>query len=184
MNLQIVVDLETLDTAPSAHILTVALVLVDVDAPIDSPDFCRKLFTAEVYRKQPGRTVSLDTQDWWAKQSQAARDIAFDHVAPEIISDVMRHLADWLQDNPYPIWGNGSDFDNAILQHAFNAEGLQWPYYRNRCLRTLRGVAKDLGYTLPPLPFEGTKHVASDDALHEAKELKLLMDTLKQEVTA
>jgi len=179
MNLQIVVDLETLDTAPSAHILTVALVLVDVDSPIDSPDFVRKLFTAQITRPQPGRTVSLDTQEWWDKQSITARCAAFVHKEPEFIGAVMRRLADWLQDNPYPIWGNGSDFDNAILQHAFNAEGLQWPYYRNRCLRTLRGVAKDLGYTLPPLTFEGTKHVARDDAIHEAEELKLLMDAIK-----
>lgn len=179
MNPQIVVDLETLDTAPSAHILTVALVLVDIDAPIDSPAFGRKLFTAEVYRKQPGRTVSLDTQDWWEQQSQTARDIAFAHSAPESIGDVMRHLADWLQENPYPIWGNGADFDNAILSHAFNVEGLKWPYYRNRCLRTLRGVVKDLGYPLPPLTFEGIKHVAIDDALYEAKELALLMTAIK-----
>ncbi|WP_376767405.1 3'-5' exoribonuclease domain-containing protein [Paludibacterium denitrificans] len=87
-----------------------------------------------------------------------------------------------LSESDAPIWGNGSDFDNAILQHAFRQHGLRWPYWRNRCLRSLRGVVLDLypqcANETPP--FEGLKHHSMDDARHEARQLVVFLDILNR----
>lgn len=68
------------------------------------------------------------------------------------------------------IWGNGSDFDNAILQTAYAMANRKqpWEFWNNRCHRTLKNLA-------PAIKVErlGTYHNALDDAktqaLHAAK---------------
>ena len=70
------------------------------------------------------------------------------------------------------VWGNGADFDNAILRNAYTAVNreLPWMYYNNRCLRTLRGENPDVAKPA----FVGTPHHAGDDARNQAEHLLLI----------
>ena len=180
----IIVDLETLDTQPSAVILTAGLVAVEITETecITLGSWYRRIKWwnddfASYGMEQDGRTDSDDTWEWWRKQSEPAQH--------ECISDkdrlplwlAMQSLNVWLQLNPYPIWGNGSDFDNAILQHAFKQQGMRWPYWRNCCLRSTKNLANQLGLhaEMPAWPEGKIKHYALHDAEHEAQMLAALL---------
>lgn len=179
MKPQIVIDLETLDVQPSAAILTVAA--VEIDPTQTGEDLFRRSFFARVELPQPGRTLDQQTAEWWKAQSAEAYADAFTQEGREDLGCVVIELNHWLAESDAPIWGNGSDFDNAILRHAFGQHGLAWPYRRNRCLRSLRGVLQDLELSPSPTPeFEGVKHRAMDDARHEARELAALLHALTQ----
>lgn len=169
MSLEIVHDIETMSMqAPAAIILTIGAVLVDTDDGSIKDSFYRRLKTDT----QPYRASDRETLDWWGKQSFAAHADAFGkerHPAP----DVLIEYNEWLQRVPTAgIWGNGAAFDNTILQHAFAQHGIKWPYWRDRCLRSLRGL---VGGDKLQWPVGLTKHIAIDDATYEAAELTELM---------
>lgn len=178
----IIIDNETLDVLPSAVLLTIGAVAVEIS---DNG----LIVLGRWYRRiewwpaitQPARTASQATLDWWNAQALPPFSEAFDLDADRLsLSLAMHSLQAWLQINPYPIWGNGSDFDNAQLQHAFTQHGLRWPYWRNRCLRSLRGTVLQLypNTQLPDFPADKIKHHALHDAEHEAEVLAVLLKTL------
>ncbi|PXX49403.1 3'-5' exonuclease [Aquitalea magnusonii] len=176
----IIVDLETLDTQPSAVILTAGLVAVEITETecITLGSWYRPLLWDHPRHNQAGRSTSQDTADWWVKQSDAALSEAFCNDYDAIpISLALNSLNAWLQLNPYPIWGNGSDFDNAVLQHAFKQHGLRWPYWRNCCLRSTKNLANQLGLhvEMPEWPEGKIKHHALHDAEYEARILAALL---------
>jgi hypothetical protein len=176
----IIVDLETLDTQPSAVILTAGLVAVEITETecITLGSWYRRI---EWWREngtcQEGRSYSVDTSNWWKKQNKPAQHecLSLNNRIP--LQLAMHSLNAWLQLNPYPIWGNGSDFDNAILQHAFKQQGQRWPYWRNCCLRSTKNLAKQLGLQveMPAWPASKIKHHALHDAEHEAQMLAALL---------
>jgi hypothetical protein len=180
----VIVDLETLDTQPSAVILTAGLVAVEITETecITLGSWYRRIeWWQDFGICQAGRTDSADTWTWWEKQSGLAQI----EVTSDVFGDperiplwlAMHSLNAWLQLNPYPIWGNGSDFDNAVLQHAFKQHGLRWPYWRNCCLRSTKNLANQLGLhvEMPAWPEDKIKHHALHDAEHEALMLAALL---------
>lgn len=180
----IIIDNETLDTTPSAVLLTIGAVAVEIEdgkATVLSRWYRRIDYLHEA---QQGRTTSDDTVDWWHSSNTSAGACihAFSNIGKHRIPLwlAMHSLQAWLQLNPYPIWGNGSDFDNAQLQHAFNQHGLRWPYWRNRCLRSTRGLVTELypATPLPSFPPDKIKHHALHDAEHEADVLAKLLEAI------
>lgn len=179
---QIIIDNETLDIAPSAVLLTIAAVAVEIEDGKTTvlSRWYRRLQWDTGYR-QTDRSISQITVDWWLEQSDAAFEEAFDDDGRRLpIWLAMHSLNTWLEFHPYPIWGNGSDFDNAQLQDAFKQQGLRWPYWRNRCLRSQRGLVLDLypDTKLAEFPANKIKHHALHDAEHEAEALAVLLHTL------
>jgi hypothetical protein len=78
-----------------------------------------------------------------------------------------------LFDRAFPVdaclWGNGADFDNALLACAYKAAALipPWAYVNNRCFRTMRKEHA----VVEPLKL-GVHHNALDDALHQTRWLQ------------
>jgi hypothetical protein len=188
----IIIDLETLDVAPSAHILSVGAVLVDIDAPSGAFEIDARLLVT-VSDQQPGRTITMDTIEWWLTQLPEARHASlFDERFAGIKTDLsqgcvslargMQTLVEFIERTPSgtPVWGNGSDFDNAICQHACRQIGIDWPWRRNRCLRTVLGLARDADpdFVSPGFPASKIKHHPLDDAEHEAHVLAAALHTL------
>jgi len=171
---EIVHDLETKDVTASAHILTLGAVAIDVDNGHIVDRFSVKLMPL-----QPHRTISADTTAWWQSDavSDVARQAALHNREQGIgIGDALCRYQAFIERYPSAgLWGNGSDFDNVILNHAFTQYGLKWPYHRNRCLRTLRGL---LNAPRRAFPSHLTPHVAIDDAEAEALELVALLGQL------
>lgn len=79
------------------------------------------------------------------------------------------------------IWGYGADFDNVIFNNflkVFNELPSQSSkcYRKTRCLRTLAALYPEV---VEGIQFEGIKHTAKDDAIHQAKMLAALLNHLE-----
>lgn len=183
-----VLDLETGAKTPDAHIFSIGLTLVDVEDLILADAF---YYVCD--DSQPGRVTDSETLTWWLKQAskspQAFKSI-FNVEDKLPLDKVLRNLMDWfaLHGDPKTIhlMGNGSEFDNVILEHALKQAGLKMPvpYWNNQSLRTIKLVHRLLNgdmasNSLEALPFEGTKHHAGDDADHEAEQLLVALKAIR-----
>jgi exodeoxyribonuclease VIII len=64
------------------------------------------------------------------------------------------------------LWGNGADFDNAILVNCFANTNIEpcWKFWNHRCYRTLKSLSGDKSKP----KRVGTYHNALDDAITQA----------------
>lgn len=171
-------DIETLGTTADCMILSVGAVKFDIETgDIHNAGFYRKVSIES--NKAWKRDFSADTLRWWMNQKDAARLEAFKMDAgkldPAIIGvpleEMLNNLSAWMGDikhpNVYKVWGNGADFDQPFLQHAYKEAGVPvpWKFWDNRCLRTLKNlpVARSV-----KLERAGVHHNALDDAIHQA----------------
>jgi len=171
----IVLDIETLSTRPGALILSIGAVLLTRSGIEDT--FYRVIDSGSSARA--GLRCDIPTITWWISQDKAAQAHAFDSAAAINIHLALREFHNFLPTHTnYWLWGNGADFDNAILEAAYQAikAPLPWKYFQNRCLRTLRALHPDL--EPPAFPAEHIKHHALHDAQHEAEHLyEILVDS-------
>lgn len=165
------VDLETLDTIPSATILSIGACVIPAHMdPADSDTFYVEVHVDTQYM----RTKSMSTIEWWKQQSNCP-----DHGIVSL-TDALRQFRDYLlrlTDTPV-IWCKGTDFDTAILAHAYKQMGSDtpWKYNAVRDFRTVKKLFADsLVVTAPNL----NPHHALADAIHQARELQHLGLALK-----
>lgn len=155
---EIMVDLETLDTLPSAHILSIGAVAMH------NPDltFYRVLGTKEQFR-----SVSNSTLDWWCQQNQTAQDEVLIEVDASL-KTALEELTDFiLTSGANLIWSHGDDFDCTILAHAYRQCGMQppWKFWNTRDTRTLI----DTAVRLTGKNFEPNRTGVYHNALHDAQ---------------
>lgn len=175
--IDIMVDLETLDTRASASILSIGAVRLDWNT-LEAVDPFYIIIDPESC-KAVGLTESASTVAWWGGQSEEARRVFTDPNVP--LSSALHGFARYLSSygkSKVRLWGNGSDFDNVILINAYDALGYDapWMFYNNRCFRTVR---KMLGHLIEDPKRGGTHHNALDDAIFQAQILLQLKDHLK-----
>ena len=171
----VMLDLETLGTAPGSVIVSIGAVkfsaghiLSSFYAVID-PQSC----------VDAGLKMDAATVMWWMKQSEEARTALMGSVThPSLhLAEVLQDLAIWMCTDLRPcIWGNGASFDCALLAAAFRACGriIPWKYSSERCYRTVKALHSDV----PEDPREGTHHHALADAKHQAMHLMKLLPNL------
>lgn len=174
MSNDIMVDLETLDTRASSIILSIGACRVDWNNNEVSDPFYRVINIESC--RAIGLTESASTRAWWDRQSEEAKSIFTDPCID--IQDALIDFANYLRPFDHKkvrIWGNGSDFDNTILIHAYDALGLDapWRFYNNRCFRTVKSI---MSHLIMDIKREGTYHNALDDAKHQARMLLQLRD--------
>ena len=145
--IHISLDLETASTASNAAIVQLAAVWVD--CPAHTFTSYISLMTCEA----AGLHVAVDTMEWWSKQDPVLRDRVFSGT-----SSLHKGLCDfygWLSElcggdlNRVYLWGNGAEFDCAILQNATEEVGLDYPinFRHHEHLRTLkRMMPEELQY--------------------------------------
>lgn len=156
----VMIDLETMDTASTAAIVSIGAVKFDKDGISD--EFYSIIDLADCV--QHGLTMSPSTVQWWI--SQPNKSDTFDGNKSKLLSSALLKFGGWIPDNAR-VWGNGSDFDNAILRNAYNACSLSvpWKYYNNCCYRTFKNLFPT------PIDRVGTHHNALDDARSQALHL-------------
>lgn len=161
-------DLETLRQRPGCVILSVGAVGFDPETGELGPEFY------EVISKQSCIDATLhidsDTLAWWMKQSPEARKVLAEAELPiaRPLGGVLSELTAWFHKNFGPdvfVWGNGSDFDNAILAHAYRAvrQRQPWKFWNSGCHRTLKRLRPGI-----EIVRQGTHHNALDDARDQA----------------
>lgn len=176
MNTDIMIDLETLATTPDAAILTIGAVKFDPfgreseDKAMDSfyvkvdIDSCHDL----------GLVTSDDTVAWWASQTQAAQDAAFDPDGRIPITDAFHQLYKFCW-GAKRVWSNGASFDVVICEHVFRKinKAVPWKFWEIRDVRT----AFDLGINPQRPPI--TAHHALEDAWNQAVGIQNVYNTLR-----
>jgi hypothetical protein len=163
----VMIDLETLGRRPGCAVLSIGAV-----------EFCperglgKELYV--VVNRPSQRALGLhedqETLKWWSSQTEAARQVLADAEAKTSVS-VEKALAQFttfltvIGLRRVKVWGNGADFDNAILTCLYGAIGQTppWDFWNNRCYRTLKNIKGG-----PKLKREGTYHNALDDAKTQA----------------
>lgn len=168
----IMLDLETLGTHSNAVIIAIGAVEFDPDLGV-TDKFYINVDPQSCIDK--GLTVDGSTVTWWLKQSDEARQGVVKNQKP--LKDALTQFRDWLgKDNNLQLWGNGADFDNAILKNAFTAYRVPepWPFWANRCFRTFKS-----SFLKIDLPRSGVHHNAVDDAAWQAEYLIKLVEKHK-----
>jgi len=156
----VMIDLETLGSRPGCAILSIGAVAFDPSTGKLGPEF----YTAVDRRSQPGLHIDHKTLIWWEGQSAEAKAVLDDSCAIGLtyaLVNFNQYLSQF-DFRKVKVWGNGSDFDNAIMACCYAYAGLEtpWSFWNNRCYRTLKGLVVG-----PKIKREGTYH----NALHDAK---------------
>jgi hypothetical protein len=160
----IMLDMETLDTAPTTVILTIGLVKFD---PRGS-GVIEKLELRPTIDEQTdtfGRSISDDTLRWWSTQSAEAINESMGDQDRISYKECMEKLYKFCW-NQQAIWSNGAGFDVVVAENAFRELDMRipWPFWTIRDCRTIYDLAgvslKDDGHV--------TTHKAVEDAERQA----------------
>lgn len=151
MNNHVMIDIETLGTTADTVVLSIGAVRFDPMKPDDNAEAFYAVLDVED-QLAIGRTVSHSTFCWWMRQSKEARiAIAGENVKAVPANEALDDLRKFIPKKVEGVWGNGSDFDNAILQHMngqFDPRPL-WPFRANRCFRTFTKLFDPMKHLQP-----------------------------------
>lgn len=172
----VMIDLETLGRRAGCAILSIGAVAFDAKAKELGPELYTvvRLDSCE----KAGLHIDPDTIAWWEKQSpeaqkvlKQARAARGNKVLPKALEELNKYLSQF-DLKKVKVWGNGSDFDNAILTACYAAIGqnIPWEFWNNRCYRTLKSLKPQV-----KLARQGTYHNALDDAKSQAAHAIQLM---------
>lgn len=174
-NTDVMIDLETLATSPDAAILTIGAVKFDpfkVSVEFDDKDkFYVKVDLDSC--NELNLTVSDDTINWWATQSEEAREEAFSQTGRIHVEDAFADLYKFCW-GASRVWSNGAAFDIVICETVFKRihKKIPWDFWQVRDVRTIF----DLGIN-PERP-KVTAHNALADAEAQARGVQKVCTTL------
>lgn len=168
----LVIDLETLGTVPGSIVLSIGAAFVDLETETVGERFYARIDIED--SKRHGMFEMDSTRRWWEKQDGRATYEALRHPDRMSLDAALLQFSRFVRSTggAVQVWGNGSDFDNALLAVAYHKVGqaLPWEFWNNRCLRTLRHQHSDvLVRRADDMP-----HHAMYDALHQAEILLAL----------
>lgn len=159
----VMIDLETLGTAPGCVVLSIGAVVFRPEEGFLAEEFEAAISVASSI--EAGLVIDPLTLKWWKGQSEAAQAAAFPAEAQDIY-DVLLAFETWLASvGATHIWGHGASFDPPVLEAAYRA--IKWPapwkYSAPRCTRTLYELSG-----VEPDRSQGVHHNALNDAKVQA----------------
>lgn len=173
----LMIDLETLSTAPNAVILQIGAVRFDpmtcevgnslqINVDIDS---CLRL----------GMKIDDATFRWWMRQADTARLSVAGESTASIVAALIS-LKQFAEFEIEAVWSHGASFDIPILENAFRVANLDvpWHYRAPRDTRTLFWLAEQMR-NWQPQPTEDRAHTAAADAVAQAWEVCAAYQTLR-----
>lgn len=177
----IAIDLETLSASPAAVILSIGAV-----AMAESGDILCKFYSVCSIASQRDRQIDKSTLEWWDKQRVEARTVLTQANEPSsptldsVLDELTRWLGDLGESHDVHVWGNGSDFDIAILNHAYKQRSpfVPWNFRKVRDMRTLYDITLRFGLDIKDkAPRVGVHHNAKNDAQFQAQ---VIVESLRQ----
>ena len=180
--MDIMLDLETLSSAPDAVIVSIGAVTFSTSGRPNEID--HRFYTAEKpdYQQNAGAEISGATVQWWAQQSDAARAVLNDAGAVylAVALDEFRKFCAACGERPR-VWGNGANFDNVVLRRAYERMMVPapWEFRDDRCYRTLKNLRTDIAFE----KF-GVAHNALDDAIAQAQHAERIFAAMTAERAA
>jgi len=170
----VMIDLETLGRRAGCSILSIGAVAFDPKTKELGAEFYVVVNRLSCFKL--GLHEDPETVKWWEGQNAEAKKILTEvDGGGEHLRDALNKLTEYLSQfglKKVKVWGNGSDFDNAILANCYAAIGgnQPWDFWNNRCYRTLKSLQPQV-----KLARQGTYHNALDDAKSQATHALQLM---------
>lgn len=166
----VMLDLETLGTAPGSVIRTVGAVRFDPFTGQTGPSLHLAISREDMMCL--GFRVSTDTERFWARPQNRDADRAIRAMEQLAVIDALERVEAFLRSPNYGepvIWAQGANFDPVLLESAYR--GLRrkapWGYSAVRDTRTVYALAH--GRPASPVRREGVHHTALDDCLHQVR---------------
>lgn len=194
----VMVDLETLGSRAGCAILSIGAVAFDPVLGVHLHNGHYRVVTTESC-VAAGLHIDQGTVDWWEKQSLEAQKVLVaagqdgeragsgTDLIPGVgalplgaaLAEFNTYLTKFGED--VRVWGNGADFDNAVLASAYAAADvpLGWKFYNSRCYRTLKNLLPEI-----KVRRSGTHHNALDDAITQAEHAVRLLQELNTAAAA
>lgn len=165
--MDLMIDIEGLDTSPNATILTIAAQEFN---PLSRDTLGRSYYARVDLESQADRSIDQGTIDWWATQPSIVKNEAFSEQDRLSLRESLNGLYK-LMWQAKRIWAQGPTYDCTILEHAYKSLGilLPWKYFNVRDSRTLFGLT-------PQLESYPATHHALEDC---RRQIKLLWDALE-----
>lgn len=182
IEMHVMIDLETLGLKPGCKILSIGARVFTLAAVVQcNAASVHKYFYDRASLVDQGHLTTLQsTYDWWMEQSDEARSEAFGGVV--LLEVVLEKFASYLRAlsllGEVHVWGNSASFDLKILEAAYESYGMAvpWDFRNEECCRTLKNRFKGL---VPMEPFNGTKHNALHDAVHQATHCEKILEYIE-----
>lgn len=163
----LMIDIETLDTKPSAVVLSVGACLFDLETGVITREYSSGPLEKQNQLRN-GRTISESTLRWWMQPEQEpARAASFGYTSVPAV-DVLVALRTMVEENTI-VWGNDPAFDCVILEDLYRTLWeceAPWKFYNRQCVRTYRRLpgAEDVPRVAPTVA-----HDPLADAIAQAK---------------
>lgn len=144
-SIDIMCDIETLGTDESATIFQIAAVAFDIKTGEHLAEFNQ---VADIALNEKPLNVSGSTLKWWLKTNKELfADLL--HEGSLSSENTLKAFWNWLEvlEASYELrlWGNGILFDNNLIRHQLQAQGLRYPikYWNDRDVRTIVHLASE-----------------------------------------
>ncbi|EMX1848846.1 3'-5' exoribonuclease [Klebsiella quasipneumoniae] len=180
----VMVDLETMGKKHNAPIVAIGAVVFDPATGSIGESFYKVVCLESSVNW--GAVIDPSTVIWWLKQSSEARSaIVNDDAIP--LLDALLQFREFVSENvaggskKAQVWGNGASFDNSILRSSYDciAEDYPWEYWNDRDVRTMVELGHAINYEpQKAIPFEGERHNALADAIHQARYVSAIWQRL------
>ena len=167
MNKDVMLDIETFSTMPTASIITIGAIkfnrrrneepLFEEYRPEDV--FYRRIDLSSC--EDLGLHVDASTILWWNKQDEESKLEIFSTEDRHDIRRVMEEFVEWFGNSIY-VWSHGSDFDVVIVENVLRKCGIScpWNFWNVRDTRTVC----DLGNVKLSMFENNVKHHSLHDA--------------------
>lgn len=180
----VMLDLETLGSSNKTVVVSIGAVYFDPNSDELGPTFYSEMIDDLSSQTKAGRILESGSVLWWMQQPDDARAVFEQHLrtsARRTTTDTLDQFRAYLQpaENELCLWGNGADFDNAILGSLYEDMKIKrpWSFSQNRCYRTMRSLRRTKKFVKPNR--EGIRHHALDDAVFQAQMLQAIMKDLR-----
>ena len=173
----VMIDIETLGLAVKSTFTNIGAVMFDPNTGEIGEKFYQAIDWDSSFAA--GRTVDQSVLKWWmSMDDDALAEILQDG---EQLRDVLYSFGEWLPEDAI-VWGNGATFDISKLESAygdmFGKDMIPWEFHAVRDCRTIRDLAEPW-IKVEDISFEGIKHHALYDAIHQAKYVSAMWRTLR-----
>ncbi|TKU09504.1 3'-5' exoribonuclease [Citrobacter sp. wls828] len=177
----LMVDLETMGNGPYAPVISIGAVFFNPKTGEIGEGFSVNvsLESSMRYRARPDASTIL----WWMQQGEDARKSLLHETFA--LNDALDNFSEFIAENTnqkyVQVWGNGASFDCVILRNSYALTGqdVPWQWWNDRDVRTVVELGKAIGFDPKrDMPFEGTRHNALDDAIHQAKYVSAIWQKL------
>lgn len=179
----LMIDLETMGNKSNAPIVAIGAVFFEpATGKLGQQFYTAVNLSSEL---EAGAVPSGDTINWWLTQSAEARAaITSDQAIPT--GEALFNLSDFVtlsceQPKYLKVWGNGAAFDNVILRGAYERWGMLpfWNWFNDLDVRTMVMLGRQIGFDPKrDLPFDGDRHNALADAIHQAQYVSAIYQRL------